>query len=50
MIDIETNTKEEIIMNKREIKKQIRATADIIIMCGGVHEAKEKLDQFAATR
>ena len=53
-------------MNKREIKKQIRAAvkkagirvrrrqiddaADIIIMCGGVHEAKEKLDQFAATR
>ena len=61
-----TNTKEEAIMNKREIKKQIRAAAkkagirvrrwqvnnaaDIIIMCGGVNEAKEKLDQFAATR
>ena len=53
-------------MNKREIKKQIRAAAkkagirvrrwqvnnaaDVIIMCGGVHEAKEKLDHFTATR
>ena len=53
-------------MNKREIKKQIRAAAkkagirisrwqlndvaDMIIMCGGAHELKEKLDHFEATR
>ena len=53
-------------MDKKEIKKQIRAAAkkagirisrwqlndvaDMIIMCGGAHELKEKIEQFAATR
>ena len=61
-----TNTKEETIMDKKEIKKQIRAAekkagirisrwqlnnvADMIIMCGGAHELKEEIEQFAATR
>ena len=53
-------------MNKREIKRQIRAAAkkagirfkrwqlddaaDMIIMCGGASELKEKFDKFGATR